>query len=137
MSTDEDAIKASMEAFNDAFNAHSAKRLGELFVEDADFVNIFGHWMQGRAAIEEGHAQGFASVLRSSQLSLVDIKVKLLKPDLALCHTTWSRHKTTSADDGSLPSQGGVLTSVLSQQNGKWLLVAAHNTQHVPLPVKP
>ncbi|WP_437677097.1 SgcJ/EcaC family oxidoreductase [Sorangium sp. So ce131] len=137
MTRDEEAIRAQIHAYSEAFNAHDAGRLAALFVEDGDFVNVLGQWLQGRAAIEEGHARGFASVLRSSRLTFTSTRIKLLKPDLALCHVRWTRDRTAADDDGSLPPGSGVISSVLVQQGGAWRIVSVHNTEQTQPPGKP
>jgi uncharacterized protein (TIGR02246 family) len=137
MNADEQAVKALLHAFSDAFNAHDEKQLASLFAGDADFVNIFGHWMKGRAAIEAGHAGGFAGALGNSHLAITGTQVKLLKPDVALCHATWKRSRISGAHDHGLSPGDGVLTAVAVQHNDKWVIVAVHNSQTVAPPGKP
>jgi uncharacterized protein (TIGR02246 family) len=48
-----------IDAFADALNAKDAESLGNLFCEDAEFVNVRGARMHGRQGIIEGHAISF------------------------------------------------------------------------------
>ncbi|AUX39079.1 hypothetical protein SOCE26_004610 [Sorangium cellulosum] len=137
MTDDDEAIRAQIHAYSEAFNAHDAERLAALFVEDGDFVNVFGQWLEGRAAIQEGHARGFAAALRGSRLTFTSTRVKRLTPDLALCHVRWTRDRTAADDDGSLPPGSGVISSVLLQQDGAWRIVSVHNTEQAQPPGRP
>lgn len=115
----------------DAFNAADAKQLGTLFVEEADFVNVFGQWMKGRDALVEGHAHAFKGFLGATRLAVTGTNVNLLKPDLALCHMSWRREQVASH---GLPTQDGVMTVVLTKRDDQWWYLAVHNTQTVPMP---
>lgn len=131
MSTDEEAIRTKLHAFVEAFNAGDAEQLGALFVEDADFINIFGLWMKGRTALVEGHAHAFKGFLGATQLAMTGADVKLRKPDLALCHVSWRREQVASH---GLPTEDGVMTVVLTKRDDQWWYIAAHNTRIVPMP---
>lgn len=131
---DEVVIKENMAAFADAWNIHSAKALAALFTEDADFVNVMGLWLKGRAEIEQGHAQVFATFLSESHLSITDTQIKFLKPDVALLHSSWEIVGQRSPDGKHQLQRNGVLTAVTTYENGTWQIVALHNTGTVPLP---
>src|SRR3954453_18685447 len=51
-------------AFADALNVKDASALGELFSEDAEFVNILGMRMQGLEVIAPGHPRAVAGTLQ-------------------------------------------------------------------------
>jgi uncharacterized protein (TIGR02246 family) len=118
------AIKAALASFVHAFNASDARSLAALFADDAEFVNIFGMWMRGRAGIEVGHAHGFGGPLAKSTIVAGETHVKLVRPDVALCHIRWSR----GASPG-LPAAGGVLSVVMIQNGEEWSMVSGHNTE--------
>ena len=49
-----------VDAFAQALNAKDADDLGELFTDDAEFVNIMGMRMRRREGIVDGHGWAFA-----------------------------------------------------------------------------
>ena len=53
-----------VDAFAAALNAKDAEALGELFSDDAEFVNILGMRMREREGIVAGHAWAFAGPLQ-------------------------------------------------------------------------
>lgn len=130
MSQAEQEIKANMQAFADAWSVYDAKKLASLFVEDADFVNVFGHRLKGKAEIEQGHAQAFANNLKDTKLDFTQIDIKFIQPDLAICHSYWNLGKINSDQ----PPKTGIITSVTMQKNGKWQILAVQNTETISLP---
>jgi uncharacterized protein (TIGR02246 family) len=129
----EEAVKAIMTAFADAWNVHDAKPLAALFVEDADFVNVMGMWWKGRDEIERNHAGLFSTLMRESRLTLDDTQVRFLKLDAAVAHSTWELVGQQTPDGEELPPRKGVISSVMMRQNDKWEIVSAHNTDTVQL----
>ena len=72
--------------FIEAWNGRDADRLGSLFDEDADFVNVVGLWWHDRSAIRKAHAYGFERIFNASVLELISLKVRHLSEDIAIVH---------------------------------------------------
>jgi uncharacterized protein (TIGR02246 family) len=88
---DEEAVKANVTAYADAWNIHDAKLLAALFVEDADFVTVMGMWLKGREDINSNHAWLFSGLMRESRLTITCKKVRFLKPDTAVAQQITGR----------------------------------------------
>jgi uncharacterized protein (TIGR02246 family) len=127
-------VRGRVEAFCAAFNAKDARAFAALFSDDAEFVNIVGMWWRGRAAIEEGHARMFATVLARSTLAIDAIETKAISGDVALAVVRWSRGVLPGVDPLTLPPQDGVLTFVLRREADAVRFVSVHNTQTASLP---
>lgn len=130
---DEEAVKANMTAYADAWNIHDAKQLVALFVEHADFVTVMGMWLKGREEIESNHAWVFSSLMRESRLTITHMQVRFLKPDVVVAHSTWELVGHLSFDGEKLPRRQGVFSWVMTRQNDKWQIVVVHNTNTVPM----
>jgi uncharacterized protein (TIGR02246 family) len=120
VSEDEQAIRASGEAFVKAFNSADAKALGALWTADADYTNENGQSYQGRAAIEKEYAQ-LLSQHPDLTMKLEIQSIRFLSP-------------TTAMEDGrsSLVAQGHTIsqaryTAIHVKQDGKWLLSAVRD----------
>ncbi|HLO86958.1 MAG TPA: SgcJ/EcaC family oxidoreductase [Nostocaceae cyanobacterium] len=133
MSQAEQEIKTNMQAFAAAWSVYDAKKLASLFVEDADFVNVFGHHLKGKSEIEQGHAQAFVNNLKDTILNFTQIDIKFIQPDLAICHSYWDLEKVNS----NQPPKKGIITALTIQKDGKWQILAVHNTETVSLPFNP
>jgi ketosteroid isomerase-like protein len=130
------------ECFVSAWNAHDMPRFGNCFTQDADFVNVTGEHWQGRAAITRIHAflhgtlssderQGVPlppqifGIFKDSVLTLSPFEIRPLRPDVAVGVVSW----TMAADARTTQPRTGVVTMVISQQDGLWRIAAAQNTE--------
>src|SRR5947207_7790100 len=115
----------------DAWNKHDAKAYAGLFTEDGDCVNVVGWWWKGRAEIEQKLTAAYLFVFKESVLTIKDIDVKFLAPDIAVAHIRWTM--TGARTPKGIPEpQQGIQTQILRKQSGKWLIAAFQNTNAVP-----
>jgi len=100
-----DAILAVVQAIIDAWNRHDMDAFAEQFCADADFVNVRGVRWIGRRAIKEAHAASHSTIFKNSQLSLRESSVRLL-----------------------LPPRSTMLTLIMVNDGGRWMIAVAQNT---------
>ena len=98
---------------------------------DGDVVNVVGWWWRGRAEIENKLKAAFAFVFRDSKLTIADVQVRFLSPELAIAHVRWTMEGAKTPPGIPEPRQG-IQTQVLSKQAGSWLIAAFHNTNSLP-----
>ena len=110
-----------------AFNAYDVDAFANLFVDDAEFVNIFGMRMRGRAGIKAGHAHAFAVVLKGTTLHSVNVDHRAVGDDAALMHLEWQRDRNADATASSLPPGAGIMTLIAHRTSGGWKLVGGTN----------
>ena len=115
----------------DAWNRHDAKAYASLFTEDGDVVNVVGWWWKGRAEIESKLTAAFASVFRESTMTITDVQVRLLSPDIALAHVRWTMVGAKTPAGIPEPREG-IQLQVLKKSAGKWLIASFQNTNSVP-----
>ena len=80
--------RAVVDGFIHAWNSHDMKAFGELFTEDADFVNVVGKWWKGRARIQAEHERSHATRFKGT--TLVETNTTVRRP-------TWSPDADTLA----------------------------------------
>ena len=129
-SADEQAIRQVIAAMDDAFNAH--KPDVSLFARDADFVNVNGTWLKGASDIESGRRAAFETRLKHAHTKSLDVRIRFIRPDVAIVHVTSETDGITTADGRELPAQRELNIRVFIKDDGQWLLTAFHNT-----PVRP
>lgn len=125
-------IKAPLDVvtrFVAAWNAGDARAIGELFAEDADFINVVGLWWTSRRSIERALQRGFEEWFAGSVFLVEKLSQRLIGADGAVVLARW-RIEGQSDPDGELaPARRGVATVVLERlADGTWLCVAWHNT---------
>lgn len=127
---DVSAVVAEVET---AWNSHDIARFGACFDDDADFVNVRGSWMRGRAEIEERHAHSHAAHFRNSTMRCELAAFKVVAPGVAVAHVRWELDgHDASGPRGTTETRRGIWTWTLSDVQGHPRIVAAQNTDELP-----
>lgn len=111
----ENAVRATVAEFVAAFNAGDAKKLMNLFTEDAEVVDEVGEVVRGKEAIEAN----FAATFVENPGIKIEIKVEALRfvtGDVAL-----ERGRTITTIPGDPAAETGTYTVLYVKQNGRWL----------------
>ena len=133
-SEDEAAIKRIALERIESFNRHEAPQAAS-FTADADFVNVYGMWRKGRAEIEARQKERMETALKEAKITLIDLRVRFIKPDVAILHETHEMSGMLTPDGEKMPPHKELSIRVLVKQQGKWLITAFHNT--IVRPVEP
>ncbi len=120
---DEETIREVEARLRDAWNKQDAKEYASFFAEDAELVNIFGSVFHGREAIQERLTEVFSTVFRNSVQKTFIRKIRFIRPDVALVDVD---HEI--AYDGVLSPLHTKMKCLMTKENGKWVIVAAQNT---------
>jgi uncharacterized protein (TIGR02246 family) len=115
----------------ESWNRHDAKAYAALFTEDGDLVNVVGWWWKGRPEIEQRLTDAYVFVFRESTLTVNEVQVKFLTPEIAVAHVHWSMVGARTPQGLPEPRQG-IQTLTLRKQAGKWLIAAFQNTNGIP-----
>ena len=118
--------------FAKAWNAGDAKALADLFVEDAEFVNVVGLWWHNRADIERAHAYGLRRIFKDSYLSARRVEVRRIGDDVAVVHVRWKLAGQTGKNGEALEERFTVMVFVAERLGDRWMVVTAHNTDVIP-----
>ncbi|HSP63105.1 MAG TPA: SgcJ/EcaC family oxidoreductase [Pyrinomonadaceae bacterium] len=114
-----------------AWNIHDATAYANLFTENGDVVNVVGWWWKGRREIESKLTAAFAFAFKASTLTIADVQVRFVKPDLALAHVRWTMTGARTPPGVPEPREG-IQLQILKKQRGKWLIESFQNTSSVP-----
>jgi uncharacterized protein (TIGR02246 family) len=129
---EERVIREQNAAVEAAWNKHDAATLDQSFVEDCDFVNVFGEWISGRNKLVKTHATLFAGPFRESHKHFTVEKIRFVRPDVAVVHV---RGRNTDHDGKLLEGDlGTIAVLVMVKDRGKWWIVTGQNTEVRPLP---
>lgn len=114
-----------------AWNRHDAKAYAALFTENCDVVNVVGWWWKGRAELQNKLAAAFSHAFRESTLTITDVQVRFLTPDIALAHAYWTM-TGAKMPPGMPEPRVGLQTFVMTRQRGRWLISGFQNTLSRP-----
>jgi uncharacterized protein (TIGR02246 family) len=86
-SQDEVAINNVINTLVDSWNRHDIRAFGALFVEDADFVDVFGNWFKSRPEFEEALTTRHATVFKGSRFATNEVAIRTISQAFAVAHT--------------------------------------------------
>jgi uncharacterized protein (TIGR02246 family) len=115
-----------------AWNRHNTRDLTALLAKDADFVTVGGDWLRGRKEFQRHHALFHATMFKHSRFTVTGTTIKFLGPDLALTHVQWRLVGDFDPDGTPRKPRRGIFTQVLLRSNGRWRILASHNTNQLP-----
>lgn len=113
-------------AFQDAWNAHDIVALGELFDQDATFVNRFGHYVRGVEEIVALHVPIHETIYRDSALQNELIDSAPIADGVAVIHF-WSRLAAGAAHPAGPHVVDTLILAVLTRRNDLWRIRALEN----------
>ena len=117
---DEAAIRSLFELQGEAWKAADAERFASAFAEDADFINIRAHTLRGREEIARHHAQIFDTVYRGATVTLGELRIRFLRPDVATI-------EAASSVQMAAGERHAHMLAVAQKTDGLWLIQALHN----------
>lgn len=130
---DDAKVRALQQRQASAWNSHDIDAYAAMFTTDADVINVLGwHW-HSRAELRQKLGRAFSSVFARSQMTIADVSVDFLKPDIAVAHVRWSMTGALSpTGSGANIPQQGIQTQVLIKRGGVWRIRDFQNTNSMP-----
>ena len=123
----EQAVEGLVRALETAWNRHDAHALAEPFAEDADFTNVFGMLATGRTAIEALHAPLFKVMFQESRLTVLDTRVRPIRPDVAAVDIKWTMSGARDPHGDPWPDRTGLMNWIVTRHGERWLVDVSHN----------
>jgi uncharacterized protein (TIGR02246 family) len=136
---DEETIRNIVLGRIDSFNRHEPPAPGH-FTADADFVNVYGLWRKGPAEIQGRQGDRMRGPLKDAQVTLRDLRIRFIRPDVAVVHELHEMKGMLSASGEKMPPHDELSIRVMVKEQGQWLTTAFHNTivrpDGLPAPAK-
>jgi uncharacterized protein (TIGR02246 family) len=125
---DEDAIKVVINSTTDAFNNHDPRAWLRLATADAELITARGEVMHGAAEIEKGLTALFQGRNKNASVKTLGIRLRLIRPDVALAHVTNEISGVVDASGHTVPPSRELSSRILVKDQGVWRVTAFHNT---------
>jgi uncharacterized protein (TIGR02246 family) len=129
---DKQAIRNVILQMTDGFNKHDADAATEMYITDADFVNVRGDKYAGAAEIRQKLAAIFSTRAKNATLKTQNVTIRFINRDLAFAHVTNELSGLIDTAGVNLPSQKELSIRVFIKESGNWRVAAFHNTMIKP-----
>ena len=126
-SSDEETIRRFLLERIEAFNRHEGPQAA-VYTSDADFVNVYGMWRKGPQEIEAGQKERMETVLKDAKITLIDLRIRFVRPDVVIVHQTHEMTGMRSADGTTMAPHRELGIRVMLKEQDRWLTTAFHNT---------
>lgn len=125
----EQGNRALAAAFETAWNTHDMDvAFRKLLTDDVDWVNVDGYRGAGIKAVVEGHVRVHADKFKESVMTIKDVQVASLTPEIAISHVTWGMRGDRDNDGTAREPREGIFTWVTVKAGDSWKIRASHNS---------
>lgn len=125
----ESELHALATAFESAWNAHDMNvAFRKLLTEDIDWVNVDAGRGKGLEQVVQGHVRVHAGKFKDSTLTIKQVDIDVLRPDVAVMHVSWNMRGDRNNDGTPREPRDGLFTWVAVKEGGAWKIRASHNT---------
>jgi uncharacterized protein (TIGR02246 family) len=135
---DEAALRKLVAEQAEAWNRQDAAAWSGNFAPDAEFINIVGRLLSGRAEIEKRHAFIFSNIFKGSRTQVTVRKILFPAADVAVVDMDHVVTGFTGLPPGVQATEEGTLRTrmryVLKKSSGTWWILAGQNTDVKPAP---
>jgi uncharacterized protein (TIGR02246 family) len=144
-SADERAIRDIVARAEAAWNASDSTAFAAEMADDVAFINVLGERHTGRETVARGHRHIFDTIYKGSRVRYTVDAVRFIRPDVALAFlhaklisrlppNAIASAARQSQIDGDMHESEARPTMVLAKDDGRWRIVAFHNTSVAPQP---
>lgn len=131
MAADEQIIQGILQQIETAWNRYDSVSLAAVFAENANFIQIFGGQLDGRAAIEAAYRHIFATIYKGSHATFVLRNIRFVRPDVAV---VFARAHVSFKEGNEAREIETRPTLVVAKEQDKWQIVAFQNTRISEVP---
>lgn len=134
--TDEKAIRQVLKDYETLWNKHDMSTFGNLFTNDAEWVNVVGHVWRGKADIRKAHQAVHETNFKNRNMQLDNMTVRFIRPDVAVSIVRWTLDGFEAPDGRHFPKGPNVATLIFVKQDGSWLISSGENVTVDPVAAK-
>jgi uncharacterized protein (TIGR02246 family) len=130
--SDDAAVRKLPQDFCDAWAKHDGHELAKVMADDVDFVTVAAYWFHGRPDFEKYHSRLLSGRFKEAQITLLQVEVRFLQPDIAVVHWGWKIDGDKNFDGTPRQQRFGLMTMIAQKRRGIWQVVVAQNTNAMP-----
>ena len=119
-SKDVELLRAMVPAMAASWKAKDAKGYASQFAADAEHINAYGMWWQGRSEIAEAMTFVLHKIYPSNPIAADSVTVKGLSPGVAVVQYRWQLQPYSDPDGTRYAKPWGRVTQVVIKRREGW-----------------
>lgn len=120
-------LKSLPDKWEKYWNKHNMDSLSTMLTDDVDFVNLAGVWLKGKTASIELLRLVHQTTFKSSVWTTDSVKIRYIKPDLAILHIGWGLSGEVDPDGSNRKPRHGIFTWLVIKEKEQWMLLEMDN----------
>lgn len=130
--SDSAEIHLIIDHFSYVWNYQDGHGIADNYAQDADFVSHIGIVVTGKNEIETAH-QTLQTFLQGSRFEVADVRLREVPNGVVIAHVFWNVSNIQGQGRAFFNENAkGIFTHVFLKNDGKWEIIASHNTINVP-----
>lgn len=133
---DEKSIGDVVKGIEETWNTHDMAGMGNLFREDAEFINVVGmHW-RGRNAIVAAHTAYHETMFKNHHIKTDSVEIRPVAEGAAIAVVTTTNDSFATPGGDVIPERQNRQTYVLTKRSDGWKIAHGHNVPVDPIAAK-
>ena len=126
--SDESAVRTVVTEFASTWNRHDMKAMHELNTDGVEWINVSGNHWRGNADVRKGHDAIHRTIFAKTEMSIVNMKVRALTPDVAVAVATMKFGPHIAPSGQPVSELKTKASFTLLKHSGSWKVAHFHNT---------
>lgn len=125
---DESAVRTLVNEFANTWNQHDMKAMHELDTEDVGWINVVGHYWQGKPTVYKGHVAIHKGMCATTTVSVESATIRSIAPGVAIAVTTIHFGASTDPHFPWAAASKGRESFTMVKRDGIWKIAHFQNT---------
>ena len=130
---DERTIRLLIQHRETAWNSGDVAGYGRLLTDDADLLSATGRAAESRKAILDLYVEQRTEAYKGGTTATPVESIRFLRPDVAIVNTRFRLTGLHAADGSTLPVRRGLLTLIVTKDQGHWLIASMRGIPETPI----
>jgi len=125
---DESAVRALVNEFANTWTRHDMKAMHELDTDDVEWINVVGHYWQGKPTVYKGHVAIHKGMCATTTASVESSTIRSIAPNVAIAVATMHFGASTDPHFPWVVAGKSRASFTMIKRDGIWKIIHFQNT---------
>jgi uncharacterized protein (TIGR02246 family) len=125
---DESVVRALVNDFANTWTRHDMKAMHDLDTEDVEWINVVGHYWQGKPAVYKGHVAIHKGMSATTNATVESVTIRSIAPSTAIAVATMHFGASTDPHFPWVVAAKTRASFTMVKRNGIWKIAHFQNT---------